>query len=63
MSAEELEQILKIGPKTALTSIQICDAITKFWYENPEQYRKVMEDLELAEQVRDYVNKRSQTKS
>ena len=54
MSAEELEQILKIGPKTALTSIQICDAITKFWYENPEQYRKVMEDLELAEQVRDY---------
>ncbi len=49
MSSEELRQILKIGPKTALTSIEICNAITKFWHENPEEYRRVMEERDLAE--------------
>jgi len=49
MSSEELKQILKIRPKTALTSIQICDAITKFWHENPEEYRRVMEERERVD--------------
>ena len=49
MSAEELKQILKIRPKTNLMNILICDAITKFWHENPEEYRRVMEERDLAE--------------
>jgi len=49
MSSEELKQILKIGPKTALMTIKICDAIIRFWHENPEQYRKVMEERERVD--------------
>jgi len=40
---EEFKAITKIIPIDELTAMKICDAVEKFRYENPEEYKKVME--------------------